>query len=210
LHGRTQRYNFIWIQIRVRLAVKEFFDQSADLGNARGSADEHNFVNLLGLEACIFQSLLAGTDRAVDDGLDQLLELFTRNLSQIALATGQFDVELDRGLRRECDLRFDHRIANGLHGFGVAAEVETQVPPSVVEGNGDQQIVDVVAAKMRVAIGRDDFEDAVVQLEDGNVESAAAEIVDGYDSVLLFVEAVGERCGSWLIYQAMRPASFVA
>ena len=29
------------------------------------------------------------------------------------------------------------------------------------------------------------FEDAVVQLEDGNVEGAAAEVVDGDDAVLL-------------------------
>ena len=75
-------------------------------------------------------------------------------------------------------------------------------PLNVVERDGDQQIIDVVAAEMRVAVGRDDFEDAVVQLENRNVESAAAEIVDGDDAVLLLVEAVGERGGSGLVDQA--------
>jgi hypothetical protein len=53
-----------------------------------------------------------------------------------------------------------------------------------------------------VAVGGDDFEDAVVQLEDGDVEGAAAEVVDGDDAVFALVEAVGERCGGGLVDQA--------
>jgi hypothetical protein len=195
---------------------KEIFHQSANFGNARGSADQHDFVNLFGLEAGVFQGLLAGADGAVDDRLNELLELLARDLAQIALAAGQLDVELHRWLRGERDLGFDHGFANGLHGFGVAAQVETQVAVNVVEGNGDQQIVDVVAAEMRVAVGGDDFKDAVVQFENRNVECAAAEVVDGDDAVLLFVEAVGERAAVGSLTRrrtsrpAMRPASFVA
>ena len=53
-----------------------------------------------------------------------------------------------------------------------------------VERNRDQQVVDVVAAQVRVAVGGDDFEYAVVQLEDRNIERAAAKIVYGDDAVL--------------------------
>ncbi len=115
---------------------------------------------------------------------------------------GKFDVEFDRRLRRQRDLGFDYGFADGLHGFGVAAEVEAEIAANVVEGDGDEQVVDVVAAKVRVAVGGDDFEDAVVQLEDRDVEGAAAEIVDGDDAVLLLVEAVGERCGRGFVDQA--------
>ena len=115
---------------------------------------------------------------------------------EIALAAGDFNIDFDRGLRRERDFGLDDGFADGLHGFGVAAEVviskiEAEVAKSVVEGDGDQQIVDVVAAEMRVAVGGDDFEDAVVQLENGDVEGATTEVVDGDDAVLLLVEAVG-------------------
>ncbi len=55
---------------------------------------------------------------------------------------------------------------------------------------------------MRVAVSGDDFEDAIVQLKNRNVESAATEIVDRDDSVLLFVEAVGERRGRGFVHQA--------
>ena len=89
-----------------------------------------------------------------------------------------------------------------MHRFGVAAEIETHVAANVVERDRDQQVVDVVAAEVGVAVGGDDFENSVVQLEDGNVEGAAAEVVDGDDAVLFLVEAVGERCGGGLVHQA--------
>jgi len=62
---------------------------------------------------------------------------------------------------------------------------------------------------MGVAAGGDDFEDAVVELEDGDVEGAAAEVVDGDDPVYavlalgsLFVEAIGEGGGGGFVDQA--------
>ena len=42
-----------------------------------------------------------------------------------------------------------------------------------------QQLVDVVAAQVRVAVGRQHLEDAVLDAEDRDVEGAAAEVVDG-------------------------------
>ena len=56
----------------------------------------------------------------------------------------------------------------------------------------DQCLVEVVAAKVRVAIGGFDFEDAVANVEDGNVERAAAKIKDGDLLVFLLVQAISE------------------
>ena len=70
--------------------------------------------------------------------------------------------------------------------------------------------VDVVAAEPRVAVGREHLEDARVQLEDGNVERAAAEIVDRDLRALAEpVQAVGERGGGRLVDDALdvKPAS---
>ena len=92
-----------------------------------------------------------------------------------------------------------------------------KIAANVVERNRDQQVVDVVAAEMRVAVGGDDFEDAVVQLENRDVEGAAAEIVDRDDAVLLSCRgrtpsdaAVGSLTRRSTSSPAMRPASFVA
>src|SRR3974390_1075669 len=71
-----------------------------------------------------------------------------------------------------------------------AAHVEAKVALDIVEGNSDEQVVNVVAAQMRVAVGGDDFEDAFVQFEDRDVERAAAEIVNGDRGSLFLVEPV--------------------
>ena len=56
----------------------------------------------------------------------------------------------------------------------VLAQVEPEIAANVVDGDGDQQIVYVISAQMCVAVGGDYFEDSVVQLENRNVERAAA------------------------------------
>ena len=55
---------------------------------------------------------------------------------------------------------------------------------------------------MRVAAGGEHLEDAFVQLQDRDVERAAAEIVDRDDALLALVEPVGERGGGGLVHQA--------
>ena len=80
--------------------------------------------------------------------------------------------------------------------------IESKVAANVVERDRDQQIVDVVSAEMRVAVGGNHFENSVVQLENRNIECAAAEIVYDDDAVLLFIEAVSERCCGRFVDQA--------
>ena len=55
---------------------------------------------------------------------------------------------------------------------------------------------------MRVAVGGLHFDDALTDFEDGDVEGAAAEVVDGDRLVLLLVEPVGERRGGRLVDDA--------
>ena len=189
----------------MRHAPEEILHQAANFRNARRSSDEHDLVDLFGLQPCVFECLLAGADGAVDDGLDHLLERLERNFAAILFPIGQFDVELCGGLRRKSDLRFDDRFADSGYGFAIVAcvlaQVESEIAANVVDCDGDQQIVDVVSAEVRVAVGGDYFENSVVQLENRNVERAAAQIVDCDDAVFLFVQAVGQRGSGRLVDQ---------
>ncbi len=126
LHGRAQRDHFVGIQIGVRFALEHLFHQGANLRDARGAADKHDFVDLFGLEARVFHRLLARADGAVDDGLNQLLVLFAGDFALVALAAGKFDIELHRRLRRKRNLGVDDGLADRLNGFGVATQVETR------------------------------------------------------------------------------------
>ena len=55
---------------------------------------------------------------------------------------------------------------------------------------------------MRVAVGGLHFKDAVAQLEDGDVERAAAEVVDGDGACIGAIEAVSKRGGRGLVDEA--------
>ncbi len=53
--------------------------------------------------------------------------------------------------------------------------------------------VEIFAAEEGVAIGRLHLEHAVADFQHGDVEGAAAKIVDGDDAAILLVHAIGER-----------------
>src|SRR3546814_9449069 len=53
----------------------EILHDRADLGHPRHAADEHDLVDRIGLEAGILERLLARIERALDEILDQLLEI---------------------------------------------------------------------------------------------------------------------------------------
>ena len=64
-------------------------------------------------------------------------------------------------------------------------------------------LVEVVAAQVGVAVGRLDFDDAFADFENGNIERAAAEVIDGDGLVLLLVEPVGQRGRGRLVDDAL-------
>ena len=67
---------------------------------------------------------------------------------------------------------FPHMTVEGNVAFPLrmartsAREIEAKIAADVVERDRDQQVIDIVAAQMCIAIGRDHFEDSVVQLKD--------------------------------------------
>ena len=67
----------------------------------------------------------------------------------------------------------------------------------------DDAPVEVFAAEVRVAARRLDAEDAASDLEDRDVERAAAEVVDGDALGVLLLEAVGERGRGRLVDDAL-------
>src|SRR5262249_35824563 len=110
-----ERNHFIGVQSRVRLALEQLLDQRADLRYSRGTTDQHNFINLLRLQSCIFQRLFARSHRTLDDWICKLLELLTGDFAPVALAFWKVDVQARLVSRRQCHLCFDHGLANRSH-----------------------------------------------------------------------------------------------
>src|SRR5580704_3150329 len=119
---------------------------------------------------------------------------------------GQWETQRGRFGFRELMLDSDERLAQFLCEFAVRREVELVFPKNLFVDEGLEQVVDVVAAEVRVAIRREDLIDVAFgggdELENGDVKGAAAEIIDRYAAPLFFVQAIRESGCGWLVDQA--------
>ena len=106
-----------------------------------------------------------------------MLELSARDLSRVLLAIRQQHIEFRLIGLGERDLCLDHGLAHGLHQLAARlGDGQIGVARNVVQSDRNQQIVDVVAAQVRVAAGRDHLEDALMQLQNGDIECSAAKV----------------------------------
>ena len=189
---------------------KSLLDDLLNLGHAGLAADEDDLVDLVDGDAGVGDGLLAGLERAVEQVFDQLLELGAGQLADQVLGAGgvggdkgQIDLGFDG--RGELDLGLFGGVLEALQGHFVAlgAEVEPLLLLELGDEPVDDALVEVVAAQVGVAVGGLDLDDAFADFEDGDIEGAAAEVVDGDGLVLLLVEAVGQRGRGGLVDDAL-------
>ena len=105
--------------------------------------------------------------------------------------------------RGQLDLRLLRGFFQPLQRHLVLREIDALIFLELVNDPIDQTLVDVVAAEVGVAICRFDFNDTLADFENRDVERTATEIVDGDRLILLFVEAIRERCRGGLVHEAL-------
>ena len=74
-------------------------------------------------------------------------------------------------------------------------QVDTLILLELVDDPADEHFVNVVTAKVRVAIRRFDLNDSFADLEDRDVERTTAKVEHGDRLVLLLIKSVGQRSG---------------
>ena len=74
----ADRHHLVGVDALVGLLAEEVLDQLLDHRHAGQAADQHDLVDVLGLDAGVLERLAARADRALDQVLDQLLELGAR------------------------------------------------------------------------------------------------------------------------------------
>ena len=112
-------------------------------------------------------------------------------------------VDLRRRRRRELDLGLLGRFLEPLQRLLVLGQVDALVLLELAQQPLDDALVEVIAAQVGVTVGRLDLEHSVAQLEDRDVERAAAQVVDGDLLVLLLVQAIGQGRSGGLIDDAL-------
>src|SRR5437899_3530502 len=206
LRGGAQRHDLIGIQFDVRLAAEKFLDGAADQRSARGAAHENDFVHVGGLELRVGESLLDGAHGAVDDGSNKGVESAACELVNEDFAIWQCKTKRGGLSLGELMLHVDQRFAKLLRELAVRREIDFIVLENQFVDKSLQKIVDVVAAEMGVAVGGENLIDVAVaggnELENGDIEGAATEIVHGDFAALLLVKAIGERGRSGLVDEA--------
>jgi hypothetical protein len=144
-----------------------------------------------------------------DQILGELLELAAREQAlevQRLVARARDDerqVHLGLDDARELALGLLRGVLEALEGHAVLAEVDVVLVLEARDEPVDDALVEVLAAEERVARGGDHLEHARrADLQDGDVERAAAEVVDRDGLVDVLAEAVGEGRGRGLVDDA--------
>ena len=181
----------------MRLAAEEGLHRLDHFRHARHAADQHDFLDLGGLQAGVLQRVGAGADGLLDEIVHQALELGPRELHGEMLRAGLVggdERQVDLGLRRrgELDLGFLRRLFQALQRELVAAQIDAALFLELVGEVIDDAHVEVLAAEEGVAVGRLHLEHAVADLEHRDVEGAAAEVIDGDGLAFLLLQPVGE------------------
>ena len=103
----------------------------------------------------------------------------------------QIDLGLGRG--RQLDLGLFGGLFEPLQSKLIAAQIDALLFLEFVGQIVDQPHVEIFAAEEGVAVGRLHLEHAVADFENGNIEGAAAEVIDRDGAGLALVEPIGER-----------------
>ena len=98
---------------------------------------------------------------------------------------GEVDVGLQRG--RQLHLCLLCRLPHPLERHVVLGEVDALVALELAHKVVEQVVVKVLPAEEGVSVGRLDLEDSLLDLQDGNVEGASAQIKDGDPALLMGV-----------------------
>ncbi|ELP44522.1 putative NAD-specific glutamate dehydrogenase [Mycobacterium avium subsp. paratuberculosis S5] len=201
LQGGTHRDNLVGVDALVGLlAAGEFLDQVGHRGHPGGTTHQHHVVDVGHRDAGVGDHRLERLTGAVQQILGDALEFGAGQLlveEQRVLVRVDGDVgQVDRGALRagQLDLGLLGGLTQPLHGHLVLGQVDAAGALELVDQPVDDPVVPVVATELVVTAGGADLDHTLADLEQRNVERAAAEVED-QDGLLLLalVQAVGQR-----------------
>ena len=199
LDGSADGDAFIGVDALETFLASQGLDHLLHGRNTAGSADQQDLADVTGLQAGVGERLL---DRA-GGLLDQVMGQF------VELCTGQGDIEVLRAgcIRRdvrqvdvggrdagELDLCLLGGFTQALHGDLVVGEVDALGLLELVYQILGDAGVKVIAAQTVVAGRGQNFDDAVADFKDRDIEGAAAQVIDHDALLLLLVDAISQSC----------------
>ena len=194
----ADRDDLVRVDVARRFLAEELLHRVDDLRHAGHAADQDHLVDLARGHAGVLQRGAARLERLLIRSSTRLSSFARRQLHHQVLRPGGVggdERQVDLGLLggRQLDLRLLGGFLQPLQRELVAAQVDALLLAELVGQVVDDARVEVLAAQEGVAVGGLHLEHAVADLQDGDVERAAAEVVDRDRAGVLLVHAVGER-----------------
>merc|ERR1719191_1556138 len=185
------------------LAVEEVLDQRLHLRDAGGAADQDDLVNLRLLQAGVVHHVLHRAEGLLEEVATELLEArASQGLGEVLAVEEGLNLEAGLVRRRERALRLLDFLAQLLESTLVLGHVLAALLVEDLDEVLHDALVEVLASQVRVAVGRHNLEDAVVDRKQRNVERATAKVVDKDVLLGLLVKTVRDGRGSGLVDNA--------
>src|SRR4029078_4154649 len=110
--------------------------------------------------------------------------------SEPTFPLGKIDGDLGFLAVGQPDLRSLRLQPDNLHMVWIVHQINIEGAADFVHKEIGDAAVDVVAAQVGIAVGGQHFKNAVFQLENGNIESAASEVIHGDRSLRFLLEPI--------------------
>ena len=204
LQSRAHGHAFIGVDALEGLAAREALHGLHHGGDTAGAAHHQHLGKVRGLQTGIGHGLTHGTHGSVHQMAGELVELGAGQRHVQMLGAGGVggdigQVDVAGGDAGQLDLGLLGGLLQTLHGHLVAAEVDAIGALELTDQILHDTLVEVVTAQTVVAGGGQHLDDAVVDLQNGHIEGAAAQVVHHDLLGLLLVHAIGQRGGGRLV-----------
>ena len=208
LNSSADSDGFIRVHTLGWFLAEFILDQGLYCRDTGRTADKKDFIDITDGKACILH-------RKVDRFYRRLYEVFG---DSIKFCAGQGRIEVDRltigvdgdewqvDIRThdggQLDLGFFACFLQSLVRHRITFQFEAVLCFEFFSNPVHDAGIEIITAEMAVAVGGFDFEDAIRQIQDGYIESAAAEVIDEeamFFAVFDLIEAVSQRgCGRFV------------
>src|SRR5229473_7217380 len=153
LHGRAKRHNLIGIQLRVRLAVEVFLHRAANQRRARCAAYQNDFLNFAGLQLRVRERLPDWAHGAIDDRANQRFKSAPLEFLHIDGAVRKRKAQCGGFAFGKLMFDGDQVFAQFLREFRVRRKIDAMLLENFLVHKSLKQVIDVVTAQVRVAVG---------------------------------------------------------
>ena len=183
LHGRTHGHGQVGFNLRVHGSAQPLFQKLVDQRGACCPSDQNNLVDLGGLQFSVGQGFVETAQSLDQERVNQLLVLGSDDLhaqvqGHVILAGNEFFLDRRDCLERESFLGFLHGVEQSRPGVRRLAEIDRVLLAECIADMIEQELIEVVAAELGIAVAGEDLHDALLDLCHGDIEGPASQVID--------------------------------